>query len=233
MSIILKALKKADASKADKQKAPLTRVSVAKDRRPLLTFMVALCTVALGFFFASYLFKGATLPGTKRPVVVVKAPPEAGGFTVPASFLNSEGIQHIKAGRHMEAEAILKDAVLKYPNDVFLHNHLGLAFKKQGKLREAVGEYEKAIELKPDYYIAMNNLAVALEALGDKTRAKELYEEALAKDPSISGAHLNYALLLETYGRTDEAESHYHTFLTLATDENLKGLVHRRLRSLR
>ncbi len=232
MSIILKALKKADASKADKQKTPLNRVSVVKGKNPMFTVVVAACTVALGVFFASYIFEGTSITGVKRPVVVVKAPPESGGFNVPASVLNSKGIQHIKAGRHTEAEAVLKGAVLKYPNNVFLRNHLGLAFKKQGKLREAVGEYGKAIELKPDYYIAMNNLAVALEAMGDKTRARELYEEALAGGPSISGAHLNYALLLEAGGRTDEAESHYHTFLTLSKDENLKGLVHRRLRSL-
>jgi Flp pilus assembly protein TadD len=150
-----------------------------------------------------------------------------------ASAINSNAITHIRAGRYKDAESLLKNAVLQYPNDPYLHNHLALALKKQGHLTEAAVEYEKAIELKPDYFIAMNNLAVTLEAMGQKERARELYEKVIEGAPAMGAAHLNYALFLEAQGKISEAENHYHTFLTLSKDKNLRGLVQRRLLALR
>jgi Flp pilus assembly protein TadD len=198
--------------------------------------LVAVCVVVLGFFFAVYLFTG-TAP-TVKPTPVTQAVPktaaEPGAISVVgSSTLNTDAVAHIKAGRHEEAESLLMNAIKQYPNDPYLHNHLGLALKKQGKLTEGALQYEKAIKLKPDYFIAMNNLAVTLEALGQKERAIKLYEDSLEGDPTISVAHLNLALLLEEKGKISEAESHYHTFLTLSRDENLRDLVRRRLLALR
>ncbi len=237
MSIILKALKKAEAA-ASKSRSPQLRVSMAGGRDLRLRLIAGVCAAALVFFFIGYLIKGK--PAAQRPA---PAPPPSPNALAPqprppagmagASRLNSAAIDHIKAGRLAEAEKLLNDAVKAHPNNAELYNHLGLVLKKQGRLDEAVGAYRKAIELEPGYHIAMNNLAVTLEAIGDNAGARRLYEGILAEEPAIAGVHLNYALMLERDGKLDEAESHYHTFLTLSDDETLKGLVKRRLRSLR
>jgi tetratricopeptide (TPR) repeat protein len=232
MSIILKALKKAESASGKQGTSPL-RASVTTEKRMLPTVLVALCTVALGFFLAVYLFRGTEPTVKPATQVMPKTAGPAAVSIVGSSTLNTDAVVHIKAGRHAEAESLLVNAVKKYPTDPYLHNHLGLALKKQGKLTEGALQYEKAMELKPDYFIAMNNLAVALEALGQKERAKKLYEASIEGDPTISGAHLNYALLREAEGNVSEAESQYHTFLTLSKDENLRGLVRRRLLALR
>lgn len=228
MSTILKALKKADAS-GDKKKAPFVRASLSQSKGRWMLLPIAVGAVLIGFAFA-YIFRDTT-PEVKLVEVMTPAP---AADTAPAGApgLNSRAIEHLRAGRYREAESLLRDALSRYPDDPYLHNHLGLALRKQGRPMEAVAEYERAVELKPDYHIAMNNLAVALEAAGDRDLAVEYYRKALAGDPSMSGAHLNYALLLESQGELGEAENHYHTFLTLSNDENLKGLVRRRLRAI-
>ncbi|NIT31128.1 MAG: tetratricopeptide repeat protein, partial [Armatimonadetes bacterium] len=214
MSIILKALKKAESA-SGKQGIPPVRASMSGEKRWWPLVLVAVCTVALGFFFATYLFMrtaptAAPAPVTKTTPPITSAKTDAVSV-VGSSTINTDAVAQIRAGKHEEAESLLRNAIKQYPNDPYLHNHLGLALKKQGKLTEAALEYEKAIELKPDYFIAMNNLAVTLEALGNKKRAMELYAKATEGDPTISGAHLNYALLLEAEGKISEAEGHYHT----------------------
>ncbi len=231
MSTILKALKKAEGAGA-RGKTPIVSSQVSGNKSKLLLIPVAVCVVALGYFFASFLLKGspptvAEMPGLKAQPVTRHLEVVAG-----ASTLNEQAMAHIRDGRLVKAEELLREAISKYPDNPYLHNHLGLALKRQGRVREAVSEYEKALGLKPDYFIAINNLAVALEAEGREALAMEHYEKALAGDPAMSGAHLNYALLLEKKGKLAEAESHYHTFLALSKDESLKDLVRRRLRAL-
>jgi Flp pilus assembly protein TadD len=233
MSIILKALKKAETA-SGKQAATSMQAYSSASRGKWPFVIVAACTVVLGFFFAAYLFKGPNPVKTQSSAKNTGAT-AAPKVTIPAgaSALNAKAIALIRAGQHNEAESLLMDAVKKHPNDPYLHNHLALALKKQSKLEEAESEYRKAIELKSDYYIAMNNLAVTLEAMGQKERAREMYEEALEGDPSVSGAHLNYALLLEAEGKINAAEDHYHTFMALSKDSNLRSLVRRRLLALK
>lgn len=240
MSIILKALKKAESA-SGKQTLPPVRAFASGEKRIWQLVLVAVCTVALGFFFAAFVLKGnlltsASSPFTRTapPITPPKIPAKTDAVSVVgSSTINADALALIKAGKNEEAESLLGKAIKQYPSDPYLHNHLGIALKKQGKLTEAALEYEKAIDLKQDYFIAMNNLAVTLEALGQKERAMELYAKVTEGDPTISGAHLNYALLLEAEGKVDEAESHYHTFLTLSSDENLRSLVRRRLLALR
>ncbi len=231
MSTILKALKKSEAS-GQRSGAPFVRASVSEGKSRWLLVPVTVCIVVLGYFLASHLLRApASTGGTART-----AGPSPAGHAAPeteAPALNAQAVALINAGRNAEAEALLRAAIEKHPDDPYLHNHLGLALKNQERPLEAVGEYEMAIGLKPDYYIAMNNLAVALETAGDRERAAEFYGKALAGNPAMSGAHLNYALLLESQGRLDEAENHYRTFLTLSGDESLKGLVRKRLKALR
>jgi tetratricopeptide (TPR) repeat protein len=231
MSTILKALKKAQGA-GESRKAPLVSFQGSGNKGRLLLIPVAVCVVALGYFFAAFLLKGSTSTVAEVPGLRDQPAPRRIEAPAGADALNEQAMAHIKAGRLGEAEELLKEAISKHPGDPRLHNHLGLALKRQGRASEAISEYQKALERKPDYFVAMNNLAVALEAEGREAEAMERYETALAGDASLSGAHLNYALLLEKKGRAAEAEGHYRAFLELSGDESLKDLVRRRLRAL-
>jgi tetratricopeptide (TPR) repeat protein len=231
MSTILKALKKAQGA-GESRKAPLVSLQGSGSKGKLLLIPVALCVVALVYFFAAFLIEDSPPTVAEVPGMGVRSAPVRTEAPAGADALNEQAVAHIQAGRLGEAEELLKKALSKHPGDPHLHNHLGLAMKRQGRASEAIPEYQKALERKPDYFVAMNNLAVALEAEGREAEALERYQAALAGDPSLSGAHLNYALLLEKKGRTAEAGSHYRAFLELSNDESLKDLVRRRLRAL-
>jgi len=232
MSIILKALKKAESSSGRQPASSMQSYSSTSGSK-LPIIIVAICTVALGFAFAVYIFKGGHPAPSKQAANNHSAQANAAAVVpADASSLNTEAIAQIEAGEYKEAETLLESAIKKYPDDPYLRNHLALALKKQGDFGGAETQYRTAIALKPDYYIAMNNLAVTLEAMGQKGQARAMYEKALEGDPSVGGAHLNYALLLEDEGKISEAEDHYHTFMTLSKDANLRSLVRRRLLAL-
>ncbi|MBI4824403.1 MAG: tetratricopeptide repeat protein [Nitrospirae bacterium] len=236
MSIIHKALKRSEESKAKEKKVRMRVFLDVKGRKRLWgTLLVVLATSALVFFFILYFIKSTEQPKHQTPVALpdVKTEPAIIQSQPPkrdTSQLLEEAIKNFRESKYVVSEKLLKEALLIEPDNPSLHNHLGLALRRQGKLRDAISAYEKAMKLKPDYFEAMNNMAVALEAVGQRKKAEELYKKALSINPSYAEAHLNYGLLLEVRGRLDEAKAHYQSFLVLSKDEELKRLVQRKLR---
>ena len=255
MSIIFKALKKAEEESRDKRetvKKPQTYRF--RSKKVLGVIILGIAVIVVSSAAGVYLAKNKTLsklfmkssnkavelqpsqvPVTSpKPVVIPKpqtpAPVSEGTDTVK---LHEDAIRFIKDKNYSAAENTLKKALLEKPDDAVMHNNLGLALRNQGKHKEALTSYEKALKLKPDYYEAMNNLAVTYEMLGDKKKAKLFYKKALSLNPSYAEAHLNYAMLLEAEGDNLAAESRYHTFLNLSSDESLKNKVKERLKGLK
>ena len=68
-------------------------------------------------------------------------------------------------GKHDEAIANIRHALLLKPDLAEAHNNLGNVFKDQGKVDLAIASYRDAIRLKPDYAEAHNNLGLALTEL--------------------------------------------------------------------
>ncbi|MBI4685354.1 MAG: tetratricopeptide repeat protein [Nitrospirae bacterium] len=245
MSIILKALKKAEESETEPKSAAEAYTYKTKDKRLWGTIIAGLSVTILLVFVLLYGFQKRpfsklSVKPVAAPSVPAPQPSAAGTDSAPevieghdAKSLHKDAIKAIRTNNYPGAESILRKALLIKPDDAAMHNHLGLALKNQSRYREAVASYEKALKLMPDYYEAMNNLAVAYESLGQREKAKALYKNALALKPSYTEVHLNYALLLEAEGDIQEAESHYYTFLNLSSDDNLKRKVRERLKSLR
>lgn len=247
MSIIHKALKKAEESNTEKATAAKTHAYQAKGRKASGIIIAGFAATALLIFFIwVYWIKGRPVSKpyleTKDKIADVKpqgvteakkkeAPVVA--ETPDTARLHDDAVKEIKAKNYSSAESILRNALLIKPDDAVVHNHLGLSLKNQGRYKDAVIFYEKAMKLKPDYYEAMNNLAVTYEMLGNRDKAKSLYKKALYLKSSYAEAHLNYALLLEAEGNNSEAESHYHIFLNLSSDEALKNRVKERIRGLK
>lgn len=234
MSIILKALKKAEELKAGKETVKKAHVYQVKNKRIWGIILAGFAGIVL-LFFMIYLFKNRPVPKSpaKAKVTDVQSKPAHVAEGTEAARLHEDAIKQIKERNYAAAENVLRKALLIKPDDAEMHNHLGLALKNQGRYREASAAYQNALKLKPDCYEAMNNLAVTYEMLGDREKARALYKKALSLNPSYAEAHLNYALLLEAEGKNSEAESHYYTFLNLSSDEALKSRVKERLRGLR
>ncbi len=246
MSIILKALKKAEESKSIRETAVQKHTYQIGDRKALIIIIAGFIGLVLFFFAGIYWFKGrpSSKPAAKHSGAPIVQPEELIGSAekeaqaviandLDIEVLLEDAIRQIKEKNYLNAEGILRKALTAAPDDAELNNHLGLALKNQGKLEEAVSSYQRAIHLKPDYVEAMNNLAVTEEMLGNREKAKSLYKKALSIKSSYAEAHLNSALLFEAEGNTGEAENHYDKFLNLSRDEFLKKRVKERLAGLR
>jgi tetratricopeptide (TPR) repeat protein len=228
MSIILKALKRAEASRPEGKTLYVSTFNI-RTRKIWGMLFVVLFASSMGFLTAVYLAHDNT--DTKPQFEEKPMPDKVSLVSKPdVSELYNEAIMHIKGEGYAQAEKLLRNALSIEPENAGFYNRLGFVLRKQEKYKEAISAYRKAILLKPDYYEAMNNLAVALEAIGQENEAEDIYKKILLKKPSIAEVHLNYALLLESQGRKEEAISHYHTFLNLSQDTELKEFVRKRLK---
>lgn len=245
MSIILKALKKAEESKTGKETIIQARAYQVGDKKALVMVIAGFAGLVLLFSAGFYWFKSR--PVSKAPVKIadkaVNVQPQkaatAQGKEAPVvpkgpdvNKLNEDAVRQIKEKNYSGAEDILRKALAAKPEDPVAYHHLGFALKNQSRYKEASAAYQKALQLKPDYYEALNNLAVTYERLGNREKARALYLKALSIKPSYAEGHLNYGLLLEAEGNIKDAESHYHAFLNLSSDETLKIMVRERLRAL-
>lgn len=246
MSIILKALKKAEGSKTGREVVAQAQTYQVSNKKALGIFIAGFAGCVLLFSIGLYWFKSR--PVSKAPVKIadkaVDVQPqkavtaaEKEALAVPkgpdVNRLNEDAVRQIKEKNYSGAEDSLRKALPARPDDAVIYNHLGLSLKNQSRYKEASAAYQKALQLKPDYYEAMNNLAVTYEMLGNREKAKSLYLKALSIKPTYAEGHLNYGLLLEAQGNNTEAESHYHTFLNISSDETLKSMVRERLRGLK
>lgn len=246
MSIILKALKKAEESRAEEKVVEKSHAYRLENKKAFWIIVAGFTGLVLLFSIGIYWFKNRPVSKpdlrvegkakTIQPQSITKEKKKE--ETVVAESpdivkLHEDAIKEIKGKNYSGAESILRKALLIKPGDAVMHNHLGLALKNQGRYKDASIAYKKALQLKPDYYEVMNNLAVTYEILGEREKAETLYKRALSIKPSYPEAHLNYALMLEAEGKNSEAESHYYTFLNLSSDEALKVRVKERLRGLR
>lgn len=243
MSIILKALKKAEKSRAEKT---AIKTIVYKEKgekiRGIFLGLVAVSVISLFVFIYLYLLPNIA---PKRPSVLQKQPeipptamttqtPQSAEPELPdISKLNADAVEEIKKGNYTTAESLLKKAIEIDKEDATLYNNLGLALRGQSRYKEAIQAYEKALQLKPDFPETLNNIALAIELSGNKNKALEFYKRAIALRPAYPEAHLNIALLLESIDNKKEAESHYHTFLNISKDEELKKTVKERLSAIK
>ncbi len=110
-------------------------------------------------------------------------------------------------GRPIEAEAILRPALVRLHDfsDGFLN--LGFSLQNQRRLPEAAESYRQAIALKPANTQAMNNLGAVLQDMGKIDEAVAIYRSALAINPGHIDVLTNLATALELLGRFEDSEA--------------------------
>jgi tetratricopeptide (TPR) repeat protein len=95
-----------------------------------------------------------------------------------------------------EGEAVLRDLVVRQPNNPEMRVHLGLALAAQKDLEGAIACFRNAIALHPKLATAHSNLGVALKAKGEAEGAIACYRKAIALDPKDATPHYNLGLAL-------------------------------------
>jgi Tfp pilus assembly protein PilF len=114
-------------------------------------------------------------------------------------------LEHHKAGRLQEAEALYRDILVRDPDQADAWYFLGMIAHEIGQHQNAVALIECAIERKPDVATYRNALGEAFTAMGEHDRAIRAYEQACSRDPQYAEAHNGRGITLQALGRLDEA----------------------------
>ena len=95
------------------------------------------------------------------------------------------------------------------PDNVELHNALGLMLVRVGRPEEAMAEYAEALRLDPEYAMGHNNLGFEYYKKGRIEEARTEYETALRLNPELALTHNNLGNLLVDLKQYAEAQEHF------------------------
>jgi tetratricopeptide (TPR) repeat protein len=139
-------------------------------------------------------------------------------LTVTIDQAISFALDHHRAGRLTDAEAIYRQVLAAQPHHADALNLLGALAHQVGRrdvARELIG---RALVQRPSFAEAHNNLGAVLQADGDLPQAEAQFRAALALAPRYHEARLNLGILLWQSGRPAEAAEHHRAILAEAPE---------------
>ena len=105
------------------------------------------------------------------------------------------------------------------PNNIEVHNNLGLAYYNQGKYSQAVTEFEKVIRINPNNIEAHNGLGLVCYSQGKYQQAEVEFEKVIKLDPNNAIAHHNLGLVYKEQGKIAEAEIEFKEAKDILAEE--------------
>jgi tetratricopeptide (TPR) repeat protein len=112
-------------------------------------------------------------------------------------------------GRLDESEAVLQEALRRWPGDLELRSALVVTIFERGDVTRARELLHGMLADKPDHVPAIAAMAFVLDAEGNLQAAQTYAREALQRDPDNISAHHNLGLTLLKLGRYEEGWQHY------------------------
>jgi len=127
-------------------------------------------------------------------------------------------IEHHRAGRLAEAEAIYREILAENPQDADALNLLGVIARQRGNLPAAIDLISQAVRLRPDFADAHGNLASVLKDAGQPDAAADLYRRTIQLNPNYAKAHHGLGDVLAGNGQLDEAIDSYRRAVQIKPD---------------
>ena len=133
----------------------------------------------------------------------------------PVESAFARAIQHHRAGRLHEAEALYRSILDAQPSHHDALHCLGIVLHQLGDDESAVDLIGKAVAVKPDGAEAHSNLGNALRELGRLDEAVAAHRQAIAVKPKYAMAHFNLGNALMQQDKLNEAVACYRTAISL------------------
>lgn len=134
------------------------------------------------------------------------------------SNLLSQALEHHRAGRLREAEALYREVLRGQSDHPDALHLLGVLAFQCGRQFEALATLVKAIRINPSVAPFHNNLGIVLNRLGRREEALGAFRKALELDPDFAEARNNLGDALHRQGRLEEAMACYREALRLNPD---------------
>jgi Flp pilus assembly protein TadD len=132
--------------------------------------------------------------------------------------LREQAITLALQGCFAGAEALAREALRLWPDDVDVLNELGVAVWKQGREVEAEGILRRADAIRPDDFRVLTNLGLALMSQHRDEEAGECFRAALRARPDAFHARMNLGNVIGNRGDFDEAEGWLLSALEICPD---------------
>lgn len=127
-----------------------------------------------------------------------------------------DALEAMDAGDVVEAELMLEQFVLEYPDFAGAYVNLAILYERDGRFEEAHSVLDHALALEPAHASANNRLGILLRKQGMFAEAEQAYRRAIESDPTYALAHHNLGVLLDLYlYRPAEALEHYRHYQDL------------------
>jgi predicted O-linked N-acetylglucosamine transferase (SPINDLY family) len=149
--------------------------------------------------------------------------------TAPPELHFNLGNTLFDAGRWVEAEAALAQAVIALPHLALARLQHARSLSRLGRQGEAMAGFSAVLAAEPGHFTANLEAGHALRHLGQAKQAMARYQAAAAAHPARWEPHLALARALEEGAATDAAACHLHIALGLA---EAAGTPPRRLHAL-
>jgi tetratricopeptide (TPR) repeat protein len=155
----------------------------------------------------------------KKEVLLAVATSEE-AFRLLPQTLSALGHALLEAGAAAQAEALLREARRRTPDDFWANYDLAWLIMKSPTLRldEAARLCAAAVALRPQSAVAHNNLGAALFERGEVADAITEYRAALNIDKDYAIAHFNLGNALKQKGDLDGAIAEYRAAIRLNKD---------------
>jgi tetratricopeptide (TPR) repeat protein len=127
------------------------------------------------------------------------------------------------AGRLLQAEALLKDAVRRSPGSWVNYASLGKFYYGHADYAQAESAFRTAIELAPDNPLSFYGLGGVYMAEGKYKEAESILEKCIAIRPT-AGAYANLALARQYQGHYEEAAAMFQKAAELRPDDHRNWL---------
>lgn len=126
------------------------------------------------------------------------------------------GLEHHRAGRLAEAEALYREALAADPDLAEAHHMLGVLAHQAGRYEEALERIDRATATNPNHAGRHNHAGLALLALGRHDAAIARFRRALRLRPDYAEAHNNLGTALGQVSRSADAIASFREALRLA-----------------
>jgi len=159
--------------------------------------------------------KGAPMPfaeiSTHDSLLNHMGPPALGPIFGLAYFCLDQGF-------YRQTEEIVKDAMAKTPNNIFLHFLLAESYRRTGKHKLALSEFKHLTRLMPESYALRFIHSKTYEEAGMPKQAINSYAKLSKDRPDFLLAQLAYGKLLERSGEWSNARLVYESSLNFNPD---------------
>lgn len=146
------------------------------------------------------------------------ASPSIGSRTQETRRPVEAGLQHHRAGRLSEAEALYREALAADPEDIDALHFQGVIAFQRGNYAQAVQLISRALSHNAANASAHNNLGNALAAQGKRLEALSAYLDALALQPDYADAFCNLGDVLKSGGKLKKSIACYRRALSITPD---------------